>query len=146
MYSEISLIIIFECKKMSPKLLIIDELSPYLFFIKRILSSEGYQVKVSDTESEIINFISTDEPDLILIDVQMNKGEGLEILKKIKMEFHTSTPTIVISAVKHISEIEKAFDYGAYDYLIKPLNLRDLKNKLKKALEKDKLNKNSYHV
>lgn len=131
---------------MNPKLLIIDELSPYLFFVKRFLLNESYQVTALDMKKEILELINKNEYDVILIDVQMNKGEGLEILKKIKMEFQISSPIIVISAVKHISEIEKAFDYGAYDYLIKPLNLRDLKNKLSKALEKDKLNKKSHHV
>ncbi|HAF31006.1 MAG TPA: hypothetical protein DCG75_18365 [Bacteroidales bacterium] len=130
---------------MNHKLLIIDELSPYLFFIKRFLLNESYQVTALDTEKEILELVNKNEYDLILIDVQMNKGEGLEILKRLKMEFQISAPIIVISAVKHINEIEKAFDYGAYDYLIKPLNLRDLKNKLSNALEKDKLKK-GHHV
>lgn len=131
---------------MNQKLLIIDELSPYLFFIKRFLLNEGYQVVALDAANEILELIYKNEYDLILIDVQMNKGEGLEILKKIKMEFQISIPIIVISAVKNINEIEKAFNYGAFDYLIKPLNLRDLKNKISKAFEKDKMNKKGHHV
>lgn len=131
---------------MIPKILIVDELSPYLLFIKRFLSSEGFYVMVSDVEAEIFTRIDQDHPDLILIDVQMKKNEGFDLLKKIKLESHIYTPVIVISAVKKIHDIEKAFDYGAFDYLIKPLNLRDLKNKIKKALEKNMSNKNSCHA
>lgn len=131
---------------MKPKLLIIDELSAYLFFIKKVMINNGFEVVVSDDKKEVYKYILQNSPDIILIDVRLNKNEGFNILKKIKFKLKISAPAIVISRCKNVHEIEKAFDYGAYDYLIKPLNLRDLKNKVRKALEKDKFNKSSYHV
>lgn len=121
---------------MKPKLLIIDELSEYFFFLEKVLINIGYEVSGIDVENEIFEYLNMFLPDIILIDVQMNNGKGFIFLKKIKYEINVAAPVIVISSCKNIKEIEKAFNYGVYDYLIKPLNLNELTNRINKALEK----------
>lgn len=131
---------------MKRKILIIDELTPYVYFIKRVLITDGYDVKVTDSEQEYVEYFNNNSPDLILIDVKINNASGFDYLKNITREINTNAPVIVISSGKDLNEIELAFDYGAYDYLIKPLNLRDMKNKINQALEKNKISKSKYHA
>jgi len=124
---------------MKRKVLIIDAISNYLYFIKRVLINEGYEVMITSSEKELISYLHNDLPDLILVDVKLNNDQGFEYIRKIKKELNIETPAIVISNGKNIKEIERAFDYGASDYLIKPLNLRDLKNKVNASLKTAKI-------
>ena len=131
---------------MKPRILIIDEPSSYLYFIKNVMLSDGYEVMVTETESEIQKQLKEYFTNLILIDVHMNNSQGFEILEKLRKAFDYSAPIIITSRGTNINEIEKAFNLGAYDYLIKPLNLRDLKNKIKQAIAKQGIKKDDCHV
>lgn len=123
---------------MKKKILIIDELSPYTYFVKRVLLNEGYEVSVSESLPENILEPGQNAVDLILLDVKINNGLGFDYLLDITQHFDLDSLVIVISDNKNLTEIEKAFNNGAYDYLIKPLNLRDMKNKINQALKKKK--------
>jgi two-component system response regulator PilR (NtrC family) len=129
---------------MDKKLLIIDDDFNYLTIVEKQMSKESFNVTVADTLPKIYDYLNQNSPDIILLDVIMNNGEGLIFLKKLS-SIIGRTPLIVISRGKDIDLIEKSFSYGAFDYLIKPLNLRDLKNKINFALEQ-RVNKNTYHV
>ena len=131
---------------MKSKLLLIDESSPYLFIVKKILINEGFEVGIAETKEGVNNYLKNTLPDIILIDVLMNSKNGFAILEKLKSEHNFLIPILVISAGKNIEIIKKAFNLGAYDYLIKPLNFRDLKNKINKALERAAQNKRQFHV
>ena len=120
---------------MKRKILIIDAVSNYLYFIKRVLINEGYEVKITSSEAEFTSYLHDDSPNLILVDVKLNNDLGFEYIRKIRKELNIDIPAIVISKGTNIKEIEKAFDYGVNDYLIKPLNIRDLKNKISASLE-----------
>ncbi len=128
------------------KILIIDERSPYLFFIKKVMENDNFEVMISDNESDFSHIITEFSPELILIELHMNDRVGFEFLKKIRNKYNFSAPIIVTSNRTSINEIEKAFELGAYDYLIKPLNLRDLKNKVRQAITKEKFRKNNCHA
>lgn len=125
------------------KILIIDERSPYLFFIKKVMENDNFEVMISDNESDFLHIITEFSPELILIELHMNNRVGFEFLKKIRNKYNFSAPIIVTSSRTSVNEIEKAFELGAYDYLIKPLNLRDLKNKVRQAITKEKFRKNN---
>ncbi len=128
------------------KILIVDERSPYLFFIKKVMENDNFEVMISDNESEFSHIITEFSPELILVELHMNDSVGFEFLKKIRNKYNFSAPIIVTSSRTSINEIEKAFELGAYDYLIKPLNLRDLKNKVRQAITKEKFRKNNCHT
>lgn len=129
---------------MKKKILIIDELSPYTYFVKRVLNNEGYEVMATEILPEYLQEFNQDTVDLILLDVKINSGQGLNYLKEISQNHDTDIPVIVISNSKKLTEIENAFKNGAYDYLIKPLNLRDMKNKIDQAFKRKYLKKRKY--
>jgi len=129
---------------MNKKLLIIDDDLNYLTIVKKQMSKEGFVISVYDSIERIQDYLKNNSPDLILLDVIMNDGQGLIILKEIKTIIG-NIPLIVISRGKDVKLIEKSFKYGAFDYLIKPLNLKDLKNKINYALDQ-KAEKGIHHV
>ncbi|MCB2194778.1 MAG: response regulator [Bacteroidetes bacterium] len=120
---------------MKRKILIIDELSPYTYFIKRVLSNEGYEVGVAEILPDHLHELDQNRVDLILLDIKIDNGQGLNYLKQISQNINLDIPVIVISDSKNLTEIENAFKSGAYDYLIKPINLRDMKNKIEHAFK-----------
>jgi len=132
---------------MERKLLIIDDDLSYVSVVEKQMLDEGYEVILANTTKKINNYLKSNFPDIVLLDVLMNNKKGLDILKDLSFMSKVAAPIIVISRGKDIHLIEKAFKYGAYDYLIKPLNLKDLKNKIIYALEQRKTkSKKVYHV
>jgi|GEM_PF-3245108 len=129
---------------MNKKLLIIDDDLNYLTIVKKQMSKEGFVISVYNSIERIQDYLKNNSPDIILLDVIMNDGQGLIILKEIKTIIG-NIPLIVISRGKDVKLIEKSFSYGAFDYLIKPINLKDLRNKINYALDQ-KAKKGIHHV
>jgi len=118
------------------KILIIDDMSTHLLLLQTILEEEGYEVLAIDNGKEAIEKIEGDpEISLVLLDIMMPEVDGYEILQKVKMEDkNISIPVIIVSAKTDSKSIKKALEKGAYDYITKPLNVYDIKNKVKSAL------------
>ncbi len=118
------------------KILIIDDMSTHLLLLQTILEEEGYEVLAVDNGKEAIENIEGDpEINLVLLDIMMPEVDGYEILQKVKSENKNITiPVIIVSAKTDSASIKKALEKGAYDYITKPLNVYDIKNKVKSAL------------
>jgi len=121
---------------MKSKILIIDDMSTHLLLLQTILEEEGYEVLAVDNGKEAIEQIEGDsEISLVLLDIMMPEVDGYEILQKVKNEDKSiSAPVIIVSAKTDSASIKKALEKGAYDYITKPLNVYDIKNKVKSAL------------
>lgn len=120
----------------SNKILIIDDMSTHLLLLQTILEEEGYEVMALDNGKEAIEAIESDQDiRLILLDIMMPELDGYQILDKVKSENkNVNIPVIVVSAKTDSSSIKKALEKGAFDYVTKPLNVYDIKNKIKSAL------------
>jgi DNA-binding response OmpR family regulator len=64
----------------------------------------------------------------------MPEFDGFEFLDKVRESGSKEVPVIVVSAKTDNSSIQKAIDKGAYDYLTKPFNIQDIRNKVNSAL------------
>ena len=119
------------------KILIIDDMSTHLLLLQTILEEEGYKVIAADNGKDALEHIANDKNiDLILLDIMMPELDGYQVLQKVKTkDNHTSVPVIVVSAKTDSTSIKKALEEGAYDYITKPLNVHDIKNKVKSALK-----------
>ena len=97
-----------------------------------IALNKDYEVFSVNTISEAKNFI--DDADLILLDMNLPDGDGLEIIKYTRQ--NSSIPIIVLSAIDLEAYIISAINLGADDYLTKPFALGILEAKIKRAFEK----------
>ena len=97
-----------------------------------IALNKDYEVFSVNTMGEAKSFIA--DADLILLDMNLPDGDGLEIIKYTRQG--SSIPIIVLSAIDLEAYIISAINIGADDYLTKPFSLGILEAKIKRAFEK----------
>lgn len=99
---------------------------------KFISSQEGYQLAgTAHSYEEALEMIETTEPDLLLLDVYLPDQSGIELLRTVRSK-NKRCDVILITAAKELQIVEDGFRLGIIDYLIKPFNLSQLQNSLKK--------------
>ena len=116
------------------RLLIVDDEQSILDFLERHLTSKGFRC---DTESDglrAIHRVKATRYDLLLLDVNMPLMKGTEMVSYIR-RFDAEMPVIMISGMESIDLVRKTLRDGAYDYLVKPLNLDELDLSINRALE-----------
>lgn len=102
-------------------ILIIDDDINIGNMIEEVLGKEGYKTYRAYSGTEALLFLSSDEPDLILLDLMLPGLNGEEILPKIK-----DIPVIVVSAKVGIDDKVDLLLNGAVDYITKPFNTKEL--------------------
>lgn len=99
-----------------------------------VFNKEGYHVLVAKNGQEALTSFRKYSPDLILLDVRMPVMDGIETFKAIRRE-NQDVLIIMITAFGTIETAVQAMKMGAFDYIVKPFNLEELKVVVKKALE-----------
>ena len=103
-------------------------------YLKIVMKSLGYELVNFNLAREAINYLKSQDADLILMDVQLPEMNGFDATREIKATF-PEIPVIIQTAYAMKSDMEKAYQAGCDDYLAKPLSLRILKEKIKKYVE-----------
>ena len=93
--------------------------------IQEHLENEGYRVKSTFTGYEAEELIYSEKFDLFLFDVNVPEINGFELLKNARQN-DIKTPTIFLTSLNMIEDIEKGFDSGCDDYIKKPIELKEL--------------------
>lgn len=106
------------------KILIIDDETQIRKLLEITLSSNDFEVKLAENGMEGIRFAATFQPDLIMLDLGLPDVDGQNILVQLREWF--SNPIMILSVKSEESEIVKALDNGANDYLIKPFRTQEL--------------------
>ena len=101
-----------------------------------------YLIKSFATAKSAIKNIKSDPPDLVLLDIGLPDMSGIEVLKEVKNTY-PEVLVIMITAYEDIQTVISAMKYGAYDYVIKPLNMDSLRVHVKNALGNNKIEKGS---
>ena len=125
------------------KLLIIDDERGIRNTLKEILADEGHEVDVAENGKQGLEMAQTKAYDLIFTDIKMPEMDGMEVLEKIvesrksKVESEESIdcPVVIISGHGDVETAVQALKMGAYDFLLKPLDLNRILITTKNALE-----------
>ncbi len=105
---------------MTQKIFIVEDDKFLRELISKKLVSEGYQIGQALDGEEGVKKIPEEKPDLILLDLILPGMDGFEVLSKLKENPDTANiPVIVLSNLSQESEIKRALDLGATDFLIK---------------------------
>jgi DNA-binding NtrC family response regulator len=78
-----------------------------------------------------LSFIKSHNIDLVVTDITMPKLDGIELLREIK-DFKPNLHVIMMTAEASLERVLKSHRYDAYDFVTKPINLREFENKVKK--------------
>ncbi len=121
---------------MTKSILIIDDSSTNNLLCKAMFEEHGYKVLLTENGKEAIKVTKDENPDLILLDIMMPDMDGYSVLRKIKSDLATKhIPVVMVSAKSDKSSIEKAFQLGAIDYVVKPIGTNKLYEKVNKLLK-----------
>ncbi|MBW2368577.1 MAG: sigma-54-dependent Fis family transcriptional regulator [Deltaproteobacteria bacterium] len=118
---------------MKPKILVVDDESAHRKMIETVLSSEGYEIHHAEDGLVAVEAVEQRFYDLILMDIHMSRMDGIEALKRI-MEISPNIHIVIMTAYASIDTAVDALKSGAHDYLIKPLDIDEVKILVKKAL------------
>lgn len=119
---------------MAASILIIDDEVLTLNNLKRVLEKVGYEILLADSGETGIDLFKKHRPNLVLVDLMLPGIDGIEVLKQIK-ETDANTVVIMITAYEIIEKAIESMKLGAYDYLLKPFKISDLKTSVARALE-----------
>ncbi|NLT51307.1 MAG: sigma-54-dependent Fis family transcriptional regulator [Ignavibacteria bacterium] len=118
---------------MKPKLLIVDDDNLVCISLKKILLKFDYDVEVCMEGEKVFETVERTQPDIILLDIYLTTHNGLDILKELqKKYFHI--PVIMITGYSDVKISVEAMKYGAFDFLLKPIDLDQLKLILAKCV------------
>ena len=100
-----------------------------------ILKNAGYEVAEAWDGREALEEVEKDPPDLLLTDVEMPNMNGYELCRTVKEDEKTSgIPVVICSSLGEAADLEKGFDAGADDYLVKPVVAEELTSRLHSLL------------
>jgi DNA-binding NtrC family response regulator len=121
------------CMRDKQKVLIVDDETPFRMALRRVLEKD-HLVLEADSGQAALQLASDEEPDLILLDIGLPDGSGLEILPQLK-ELRPSPTVVMITAYEHVRDVVLAMKRGAFDYLVKPVDLDEFELTIQHALE-----------
>lgn len=111
------------------KIMVVEDDAPVRHLITASLSAEDYTVIVAETAAAAVQLAATQNPNIILLDLGLPDGDGVDVIAKIRL--WTETPIIVISARDEDTDKIEALDAGADDYLTKPFSVAELLARLR---------------
>lgn len=116
------------------KILLIEDNEMIIKALKYLLESHEYYVDVATSIKEAKEKI-TNTYDLIILDVMLPDGNGLDFFKE-----YVRTPALVLSAKDEEKDVVKAIDLGVQDYIIKPFRSMELLSRINNIIKRNKKN------
>lgn len=125
---------------MSEKILIVEDNEINMKLIKTILKAKGYLLSEARDGEEALQAVVRERPDLILMDIQIPKIDGLEATRRIrKMEGLGNTLIVALTAHAMEGDREKILEAGCDGYIAKPINTRTFVEEVETMLGKKRM-------
>ena len=116
-------------------ILVVDDEETVRNLLRRILEEVGYIVTTAANGQEALYKLSLGEAKIVLLDVNMPGMSGIEVLRKLEDEWPNYC-VIMVTAVADMQTAVDAMKLGAYDYVTKPFDQNDVKEKLVRVIQK----------
>lgn len=112
------------------RLLIVEDEKELCDTISKSLYESGYEVDTCYDGDEALDYILTEEYDLIVLDLNLPGMDGMDILKELRKE-NEETKVLILSARSQIIDKVEGLDAGANDYMEKPFHLQELEARIR---------------
>jgi two-component system nitrogen regulation response regulator GlnG len=116
------------------RLLVVDDEPNVRYSIKKRLESETLEVEVAETGRQGIDLARQLRPDAVILDVRLGDMSGMEVFDRIR-EIDPRLPVVVITAYAATETAIEAMKRGAFEYLLKPVDLHQLYEVVQRAVE-----------
>jgi response regulator RpfG family c-di-GMP phosphodiesterase len=104
-------------------------------WLSRVLGAQGYDVAIAEDGKRALARIAADPPDLILSDVDMPGMDGFELCRRVKDDpRHRRIPLVMVTQRDRVTDLVRALEVGADNYVTKPLDVRILSERLARIL------------
>ncbi|RLE04435.1 MAG: sigma-54-dependent Fis family transcriptional regulator, partial [Candidatus Aminicenantes bacterium] len=120
------------------KILVLDDERSLCELLKVVFKKEGYEVLTTPSPKKAIEITKKEDIDVLVSDIKLPEMSGMEVLKRLR-KARPELPVVMITAYGTIKEAVEALKMGAYDYIIKPFDIEELKVVVAKAIENKKL-------
>ncbi|MBC8553128.1 MAG: sigma-54-dependent Fis family transcriptional regulator [Candidatus Brocadiales bacterium] len=120
-------------KSNNKTILVTDDDESLRRVIEYNLDNKGYRLLLASNGEEALNIFKSEDVDVVVTDIKMEKMDGLELLEEIK-RLNSNALVIMITAYGSIETAVKAMKLGAYDYITKPFDRDELQIMIAKAL------------
>jgi two-component system nitrogen regulation response regulator GlnG len=121
-----------------PTLLVVDDEPSVLYSFRRVLEDDGLSVLTASTATEGLAVARERRPAVVVLDCQLPDGNGLDVLTQLRTLGHRM-PVLVITAHGTAELAIEAMKRGAFDYLLKPVDFRQVSRLVARALEASRL-------
>ncbi len=118
------------CKK---RILVVDDEENARVALSKILVHDGYEVASASNGLEALNYLRSNEVELIITDLNMPEMDGLKFLRELNRS-HPASNVIMITAYGEVESYLEAMTLGAFEYINKPVRYIELKKVIGKIL------------
>ena len=113
---------------------IVDDDQSIRFVLEKALTREEFVVRSFTNTRDVLAALEDEEPQVLVSDIRMPGGSGIELLTKIKAK-HRDLPVIIMTAYSDLDSAVSAFQGGAFDYLPKPFDVPKAVDLIRRAVE-----------
>ncbi len=126
-------------------LLIVDDEASLRDFLSIVFEEDGWRVDAAASVASARIALAKNEPDLILCDLMLPDGSGIDLLREVKVSA-PSVAVIMITAHTSTKSAVEALKAGAFDYIAKPFDIDELKIIVRNAVERKELEDENLHL
>ncbi|MFH0793722.1 MAG: sigma-54 dependent transcriptional regulator, partial [bacterium] len=117
------------------RILVVDDEPDMLTNYKRLLQRAGHDCLTTTDPTQVPKLLGDYQPDLVLTDLMMPNGSGIEVLKQAR-GYDPGIPVILVTAYGSIDSAVEAMKLSAADYITKPFSVEELLGKIQEALSR----------
>ncbi len=122
---------------MARRILLVDDDSALITSLSEALHDMGAEVATARCAEDALSLLAQGTPDLVLTDIRMPGMDGIELLELVRQRAPT-TDVVLMTAYDDMPTVVRGMRAGALDFLVKPVNLEELEDVLRRAAEDDR--------
>ena len=110
-------------------IIVLDDVLDAGVMIKRILERQGHSVYVFTEEQEAIDYIQSSFVHIAILDIKLKKMSGVQVLKELR-DISPQTQVLMLTGYPTLETAREALELGAKEYLVKPIDKKELEDKV----------------
>lgn len=118
---------------MMADILVLDDVFDAAVLIKKILERKGHRVVAFHEEQDALSYVEREPVDLAILDIKLKKMSGIDVLEEMKKS-NVSMKAIMLTGYPTIETAQQALALGASEYCVKPIDKRELEDKVESTL------------
>jgi two-component system, NtrC family, nitrogen regulation response regulator GlnG len=113
---------------------IVDDDQSIRWVLEKALQRENMPYRSFSNPQDVLDAFDTEEPQVLISDIRMPRGNGIDLLQQVKAE-HPNVPVIIMTAYSDLDSAVSSFQGGAFEYLTKPFDIAKSIELIRRAVE-----------